>query len=86
MHSIKSFEDTLLRRRVLTGKYFLLANFLTRAVEHPQLISSPLLDRFLYAKVDTLQYSVAETLPSAGLTLSHFVITVRSSVNSSSGS
>jgi hypothetical protein len=50
----KRREDTPLRRRVLTGKYFLLASLLNHVVEHPQFTNLPLLGRFLHAKVDTL--------------------------------
>ena len=50
----KRREDTPLCRRVLTGKYFLLASLLNYAVEHPQLTNLPLLGLFLHAKIDTL--------------------------------
>lgn len=50
----KGHEDMPLRRRVLLGKYFLLASLPTHAVEHPQLTNLALLGRFLHAKVDIL--------------------------------
>jgi hypothetical protein len=51
-------EYTLLRRRVLTRKYFMLANLLSHVFEYLQLTNVPLLGRFLHAKIDPLSFCI----------------------------
>jgi len=46
----------LFSRRISTRKYFLLVSFLNHAAEQFKVTNAMYLDRFLYAKIDTLWY------------------------------
>ena len=58
----KRREDTPLRQRFLTGKYFLLAGLLNYAVKHSPTPNLFLLGYLLYTKIDTLRRAIARFL------------------------